>query len=137
MQQIISCSYDILSRLPLSVEIGNNTKVLIYSGNTTEREKKMYLKKTMAYEAFQFDGDFISSDGKPYVPDWAIEAHKAGKIYFGSLFPETPPCELFVKTAKGDVHVDNGDYVIRDVFGELSACKKELFGRIYQEQKGA
>lgn len=100
-----------------------------------QKEKKMYLKKTMTYEAFQFDGDLIFSDGSPCVPEWAIEAHKKGKIYFGSLFPETPPCELFVKTAKGDVHVDNGDYVVRDIFGALSACKKELFDRIYEKKE--
>lgn len=56
-----------------------------------------YKKKPVAIEAFQFDGDLKGSDGKYYVPEWAVKAFEEGILYFDALTPDTPPIELFNK----------------------------------------
>lgn len=44
-----------------------------------------YKKKPVAIEAFQFDGDLKGSDGKYYVPEWAVKAFEEGILYFDAL----------------------------------------------------
>ncbi len=37
-----------------------------------------YRKKPVIIDAFQYDGDLMGSDGKYYVPDWAVNAFQEG-----------------------------------------------------------
>ena len=74
-----------------------------------------YKKKPVAIEAFQFDGDLKGSDGKYYVPEWAVKAFEEGILYFDALTPDTPPIELFIKTLEGTMHAPVGSYVIQGV----------------------
>lgn len=91
-----------------------------------------YRKKPVVVEAFRFDGDLIDQDGKPYVPEWAMEAFDAGVMYFGSVDDDTPPCELFVCTLEGVHHAAVGDYIVQGVNGELYPVKPEIFERTYE-----
>ena len=45
-----------------------------------------FRKKPVIIEAFQFDGDFMNSDGNYYVPDWAVNALKSNNkaVMFGA-----------------------------------------------------
>lgn len=88
-------------------------------------------KKPVTIECFKYDGDLKNSNGKYYVPEWAVEAEKNGILYFASKNEGEPPCELFVKTNHGAVHVAVGDYVIRQIDGELYPCKPDLFEKTY------
>lgn len=92
-----------------------------------------YRKKPVVIEAFQYDGDLKGKDGNYYVPDWAVKAFEDGVLHYplpGS--PLHPPCELYVKTLEGDMHVSIGDYVIRGVNGELYPCKPDIFEKTYE-----
>ena len=40
-----------------------------------------YRKKPVVIEAFQYDGDLKGSDGKYYVPAWAVEAFESGVMH--------------------------------------------------------
>lgn len=90
-----------------------------------------YRKKPVEIEAFQYDGDLKGSDGKYYVPDWAVSALENGILSFGS-YSDSPPCELFVNTLEGQMHVNVGDYVIQGVQGELYPCKPDIFLATYE-----
>lgn len=90
-----------------------------------------YRKKPVEVEAFQYDGNLIGADGKYYVPEWAVKAHKNQVLYFEST--ETSPCELFVKTLEGIYHVSVGDYIIRGIKGELYPCKPDIFENSYEK----
>ena len=83
------------------------------------------------YECFKFDGDLMNSQGEYYVPAWAVDAFKKGILYFGSASEDTPPCELFIKTMYGDVHVAVGDYVLHLDYGILCPCPPGLFEKTY------
>lgn len=83
-----------------------------------------YKKKPVSVEAFQFDGDLKGSDGKYYVPEWAVKAFEEGILYFDALTPDTPPIELFIRTLEGTMHAPVGSYVIQGVRGEFTAVKK-------------
>lgn len=86
-----------------------------------------YRKKPIVVEAFQYDGDFIDRNENPYVPVWAIYAEEMDVLYF------TDDGELYVKTLEGDMHVSVGDYIIRGIFGELYACKPDIFYETYEK----
>lgn len=68
-----------------------------------------YKKKPVAIEAFQFDGDLKGSDGKYYVPEWAVKAFKEGILYLDALTPDTPR-----------------------VRGEIYCCKEDIFLETYE-----
>lgn len=91
-----------------------------------------YKKKPVAIEAFQFDGDLKGSDGKYYVPEWAVKAFEEGILYFDALTPDTPPIELFIKTLEGTMHAPVGSYVIQGVRGEIYCCKEDIFLETYE-----
>ena len=91
-----------------------------------------YRKKPVEIDAFQYDGDLIYSNGQYYVPDWAIKAFENGVMFYDSWNDIKEPCELFINTLKGKHHVSVGDYVIRDINGELYPCKPNIFEKTYE-----
>lgn len=86
-----------------------------------------YRKKPVEIEAFQYDGDLIGTDGKYYVPEWAIQAiaQKNPIMYYDQS-------ELYICTLEGTHHVSVGDFVIRGVGGELYPCKPDIFEQTYE-----
>lgn len=92
-----------------------------------------YRKKPVVIEAFQYDGDLKGKDGNYYVPDWAVKAFEDGVLHYRlPISPLHPPCELYVTTLEGDMHVSVGDYIIRGVDGELYPCKPDIFEKTYE-----
>lgn len=94
-----------------------------------------YKKNPIVVEAFQYDGDMKGSDGKYYVPVWAVEALKKGRLFyvsFSSLSPSHPPYDLYVKTLEGNIHVSVGDYIIQGINGEVYPCKPDIFEESYE-----
>lgn len=89
-----------------------------------------YRKKPVVIEAFQYDGDMKSSDGRYYVPDWAVKAYENGTMYYGEL--DGQPGELFIKTLEGVHHASVGDYIIQGANGELYPCKQGIFEKTYE-----
>lgn len=90
-----------------------------------------YRKKPVVIEAFKYDGNLMGSDGKYYVPEWAIKALEDGILVFGS-YSDSPPCELFINTLEGQMHAEVGDYVIRGIKGEFYPCKPDIFEQTYE-----
>lgn len=86
-------------------------------------------KKPITIECFKYDGDLKNSNGKYYVPDWAVEAEKNGTIFFKDQG------EMYIKTLEGDHHASVGDYIIQGVNGELYPCKPDIFEKTYNLQK--
>lgn len=91
-----------------------------------------YRKLPVVIEAFKFDGDLIDSHGHYYVPDWAIQALDKGNLFYANENSKLAPCELFVETLEGPMHVSLGDYVIQGVNGELYPCKPDIFEKTYE-----
>ena len=81
-----------------------------------------YQSNPVIVEAFQYDGDLMGSDGKAY---------EKRVMYYKAMRIEEPPCELFVDTPAGTLHVSVGDYVIKGTKGELYPCKPDIFQEIY------
>lgn len=88
-----------------------------------------YMKKPIVVEAFQYVGDLIYPAGGAYVPEWAITAYQNGILCYMSLEDEPP--ELYVRTLEGNLHVSEGDYIIRGIEGEMYPCKPDIFEETY------
>lgn len=87
-----------------------------------------YRKRPVIINAFKYDGDFMSTDGKHYVPEWAVEALEITGIG-GMYFTEKG---LLIETLEGQMHVSEGDYVIKGIQGELYPCKPDIFELSYE-----
>ena len=85
-----------------------------------------YRKKPVVIEAFQYDGDFVDRNGKPYVPDWAFSALNEGVLYYKN------DGQLWIKTLEGHHHASVGDFIIQGVHGELYPCKPDIFAKTYE-----
>lgn len=88
----------------------------------------LYIKKPIAIEAFQYDGDLMDSDGRYYVPDWAVKSCEDGTMYYK---PDTPG-ELYIRTPDGEMYVPVGSYILRGVEGELYPCRQDIFEKTYE-----
>ena len=84
-----------------------------------------YRKRPVVIEAFQFDGDFMDSNGNYYVPEWVEKAFQQGVLYFEGA-------DLFVRTLEGIHAASCGDYIIKGVKGELYPCKPDVFEMTYE-----
>lgn len=82
-----------------------------------------FKKKPKIVEAFQYNGDLKGVGGEYYVPDWAVEAYEDGVLYYGSIYSGGPPTELFIKREEGTLHVNIGDYVIKDMEDKIHSAK--------------
>jgi hypothetical protein len=82
-------------------------------------------------EAFEFDGDLINSNGEPYVPEWAIDAFNYGILYFDG----EPPTEFYLRNEDECFYIEVGDYIIKDIYGEIYPCKHDIFKEVYEEVK--
>ena len=85
-----------------------------------------YRKKPVVIEAFQYDGNLMSSDGTYCVPGWAVDAYDMGVMYHKS------DGGLYIATLEGEHHVSVLDYVIKGVQGELYPCKPDIFAETYE-----
>lgn len=88
-----------------------------------------YRKKPVVIEAYQYEGDFVSS-GNWTAPDWVNEAYNNGILVYKEV-GDTPP-ELYVKTIEGDMKCNYKDYIIKGVKGELYPCKPDIFEETYE-----
>lgn len=86
-----------------------------------------YRRKPVEVEAFKFYVDAF--------PDWFTNAVTENKVIlhdcnYKKCF-KVPRCEI--KTLGGTAIANEGDYIIKDVKGELSTCKPDIFKAIYEK----
>lgn len=89
--------------------------------------QKNYRKKPVVIEAFQYDGDFIYSNGKPYVPQWVMDGLESG------VLSSEDQGNMYVYTLEGRMLVNVGDFIIKGVQGELYPCKPDIFELTYEK----
>lgn len=86
-----------------------------------------YRRKPVEIKAFQFDGDMITSDGKYYVPEWAVNALNNKVLFFED------DGELYLRCEDGYIeHVYVGDYIILDVRGVFFVYEPDVFEKMYE-----
>lgn len=86
-----------------------------------------YRRKPVEIEAFKFDGDMMTSDGKYYVPEWAVNALNSNVLFFED------DGELYLRCEDGYIeHVYVGDYIILDVRGVLFVYEPDVFEKMYE-----
>lgn len=97
-----------------------------------------YIDRTAIVEAFRYDGDLKGSDGKYYVPEWAVTMFETGILFYDSACCCVPPCfeqprELYAKTFENNhQHVAVGDYVVLDTRANLHVIKPDMFEKNFE-----
>lgn len=126
---VLDSDTDILRKFSASEAV---EKIKTYEEQKEKSKKTIgkYVKKPIIVEAFHYDGDLKYQNGEWYVPEWAVQAFGDDVLFYASQ-DDGAPCELYVRTLEGDMHVSVGDYVIRGINRELYPCKEEIFKATY------
>jgi hypothetical protein len=91
-----------------------------------------YRKKPIVVEAFKWTGGPDQEED----PEWIIEALK--KDFFSTfggarIIKPNDKIMLELMTLEGRMHANVGDYIIKDIKGELYPCKPDIFEATYEE----
>lgn len=80
-----------------------------------------YRKKPIIVEALQYTGTFSNL---LEIIEWA-----------GSVISPIwiNPGECYIRTLEGDMHVSEGDWIIKGVNGEFYPCKPDIFEKTYEK----
>lgn len=93
---------------------------------------KKYVRKSSVIEAVKYDGDFIGSDGEPYVPNWVMKALESGKLFYAPI-GDAPP-ELFIRSGKNAAYrIDINDYIVMSSDGSIISYAQNVFEQIFKE----
>lgn len=86
----------------------------------------------MVIEAVRYGHDLLDVPASRNDPSWITEAFESGVLHYN--WPVSPllKADLFIKTLEGELKVNNGDYIIRGVKGELYPCKPDIFKATYE-----
>ena len=84
-----------------------------------------YRKKPVVIEAFQWTGDVHQSED----PEWIVDAmkQKVATIHQGG----TEHVCMLIRTPEGTKTANRGDWIIKDVNGEIYPCKPDIFEKTY------
>lgn len=88
-----------------------------------------YRKLPVVIEAFKWTGDIEQTED----PEWIIEAIKNKVVTIGTHpVIENYPLTMHIKTLEGTMNAKQGDYIIKDINGELYPCKPDIFEKTYE-----
>lgn len=92
-----------------------------------------YRKKPIEIEVFQYTGN-LEVYCESEIPKWIYDALVLGIL---SLVPSYSlgKTDLVIQTLDGSVCVNEGDYIIKGIQGELYPCRKDIFEMNYEEVK--
>ena len=64
---------------------------------------------------------------------WNMENNEVGSV-FSSIFPNSDGTDLLkLQTEDGEMFIDWGDFIIKDINNRISVCNSKLFYSIYEE----
>ena len=89
-----------------------------------------YRSKPVEVEAFKF-----TADSEVTAPKWFAEQVNKDRIFVDRILRDGAVyvygCSI--KTPNGSIKAKVGDYVIKDAYGRISACKANAFHRDYEK----
>ena len=80
-----------------------------------------YRKKPVVVEAFKWTGGPDQTED----PLWIVEAIKKHEVWFAEGV-------MFINTLEGDMAAQPGDFIIKDIKGELYSRKPDIFAQTYE-----
>ena len=86
-----------------------------------------YKKKPLEVEAFQYKGK-LEED----IPKWIVDAYR-NNIAFYKFNESKNDVVLYLQTLEGPMSVSVNDYIIKGIYGELYACKPDIFLETYEK----
>lgn len=87
-----------------------------------------YRKKPVVIEAFKYNYN-ANSETVAY-PQWFMKAVLLGAI------SENDDNTVSIQTLEGKMRVNDGDWIIQGVAGEIYPCKPDIFETTYEEVDG-
>lgn len=82
--------------------------------------------KAIKFDTWQWNG--VSPNTA--APSWIIEAVRTGRVYMSTYNDKH---RLYVVSSFGTAELEPGDWIIRNVSGEMTPIKKSEFNLLYEE----
>lgn len=89
-----------------------------------------YRKKPIVIDAIRFTGNYEKIF--KWISQWEPEDDGHGIWESNDGLPEKG---LIIDTLEGELRADKGDFIIRDIAGELYPCKPKIFKQTYEKCK--
>lgn len=86
-----------------------------------------YRKKPVVVEAFEYFSDYQDN-----MPKWFIEAWQDHRVVITPGKGRVKQSTAIIRTLEGDMKINEGDFVIQGVNGELYPCKPDIFHKTYE-----
>lgn len=83
-----------------------------------------YRKKPVEIEAFQYH--YGADSHTASYPKWLMDAVLLGAI------TDNLNGKIMIQTLEGKMTVDDGDFIIQGIKGELYPCKPDIFAATYE-----
>lgn len=90
---------------------------------------KRYRKKPVVIEAVQWDG--YKLEGVYPITFFQQQCN----WHYGQAPRDGDKYELVIETLEGEMCAEPGDYIIKDIKGEIYPCKPDIFEASYEEVK--
>lgn len=90
-----------------------------------------YRKKPIVIEAFELGYHFPQDECNDWFLD-AIISDTISTVNMGNMHNPNIPPYVEIKTLKGTMRGDKGDYIIRGINGEIYPCKPDIFLATYE-----
>jgi len=82
-----------------------------------------YRKKPVVIDAYKYEGDGLDA------LSWSAEVSPDPK----TPLIVKPGIGLFIETLEGEMHVSEGDFIIKGIQGEFYPCKPDIFEQTYEK----
>ena len=94
-------------------------------------------KKPISMEAIQHWNDYekFKKVNDP-IPKWYLDYVECGTIatqVSDNPIPGHLPIETYIKTSAGNMFCSEGDWIIKDINGEIFPCPKKIFEETYEK----
>lgn len=90
-----------------------------------------FRKKPVVIEAYQWkEGDALNLRRNGW-PQWLVDATQSDENW-DSIVTLSFDGYATIKTLEGEMRADIGDWIIRDINGELYPCKPDIFAATYE-----
>jgi len=91
-----------------------------------------YLRKAAHVEAFRLNGD-----SEVTAPAWFAKEIEKGNVFFNRVLDDgiskVYGCTITTSTER--IRARNGDYIVRDEFGNIGKCTSSQFRKQYEKVK--
>lgn len=87
-----------------------------------------YIRKQIIVDVYEFNSDEI-------MPEWLKKCIEDNTFVINRKLNSSGEAFLIgkIQTSRGELYLEQGDFIIKSVEGEIYPCKAKIFHQLYEE----